>query len=51
MLGALRALEQQRRPAALDDAVGDLGDLEIGVDLRGDADELALALAERDPLP
>ena len=33
MLGALDVLEQERRPAALDDAVDDLGDLEVGVDL------------------
>ena len=50
MLAALRALEQQRRAAGLDRAVDDLGDLEVGVDLGGDADELALALEERDPL-
>ena len=48
--GSLRVLEQERRPAGLDDAVGDLGDLEVGVDLGGDADELALLLEERDPL-
>ena len=47
---ALDLLEQERRPARLDDAVGDLGDLEIGVDLGRDADELTLALEERDPL-
>ena len=49
MLRALRALEQQRRPAGLDDPVDDLGDLEIGIDLGRDAYELALALEERDP--
>ena len=49
MLGALRVLEQQRRAAGLDRAVDDLGDLEVGIDLGGDADELALALEERDP--
>ena len=38
MLGALDVLEQQRRPAGLDDPVGDLGDLEVRVDLGGDAD-------------
>ena len=43
-------LEEQRRPARLDDAIGDLGDLEVGVDLGGDALQLALALEERDPL-
>ena len=37
-------------PTGLHDAVGDLGDLELGIDLGGDADELALALEERDPL-
>ena len=49
MRGALRVLEQERRPAGLDDAVDDLGDLEVGVDLGGDADELALLLEEGDP--
>jgi hypothetical protein len=44
-------LEQQRRAAGLDDAVDDLRDLEIGIDLRADADELVLALEERDPVP
>jgi hypothetical protein len=43
-------LEQQRRPAGLDDAVDDLGDLEVRVDLGRDANELALALEERDPV-
>jgi hypothetical protein len=42
-------LEQQRRSAALDRPVDDLGDLEIGIDLGGDANELALALEQRDP--
>ena len=50
VLRALRVLEQERRPAGLDDAVGDLGDLEVGVGLGGDAPQLALALEERDPL-
>src|SRR5262249_23901516 len=31
-------------------AVGDLGDLEVGIDLSGDAHELALALEEGDPV-
>ena len=48
--GALRVLEQEGRPAGLDDAIRDLGDLEVGVDLGGDADELALLLEEGDPL-
>ncbi len=47
---ALRVLEQERGPARLDDAVDDLGDLEVGVDLGRDAPQLALALEERDPL-
>ena len=47
--GALRVLEQERRPAGLDDAVDDLRDLEVGVDLGGDADELAFLLEEGDP--
>ena len=50
VLRALRVLEEERRPARLDDAVGDLGDLEVGVGLDGDAPQLALALEERDPL-
>ena len=50
MLAALRALEEERRPAGLDGAVDDLRHLEVRVDLGGDADELALALEERDPL-
>jgi hypothetical protein len=50
VLRAFRALEEQRRPAGLDDAVDDLRDLEVGIDLRSNADELALALEERDPL-
>ena len=50
MLRALRVLEEKRRPAGLDDAVGDLGDLEVGVGLGRDAAQLALALEERDPL-
>ena len=50
MLGALGVLEQKRRAARLHDAIGDLGDLEVGVDLRRDASQLARALEERDPL-
>jgi hypothetical protein len=50
VLRALRALEQERRTAGLDHAIGDLGDLEVGVDLGGDAPQLAFALEERDPL-
>ena len=49
MLAALRLLEEQRRAAGLDRAVDDLGHLEVRIDLGGDADELALALEERDP--
>ena len=37
-------------PFALDRAVDDLRDLEVGIDLDGDAPQLALALEERDPL-
>jgi hypothetical protein len=50
MLRALRPLEQERRPAGPHDPVDDLRDLEVGVDLGGDPDELALALEERDPV-
>ena len=49
-VGALGVLEQQRRPAALHRPVDDLRDLEVGVDLGGDADELALAFEQADPL-
>ena len=41
-------LEQERRAAGLDGAVDDLGDLEVRVDLGGDANELALALEQRE---
>ena len=47
--GAFRVLEQERGAAGLDDAVDDLRDLEVGVDLGGDADELAFLLEEGDP--
>ena len=50
VLGALRILEQERRPAGLHRAVDDLRDLEVGIDLGRDADELALALEQRDPV-
>ncbi len=50
VLRALRVLEEKRRPTGLDDPVDDLGDLEVGVGLCGDAPQLALALEERDPL-
>src|SRR5206468_2545065 len=50
MLCSLRPLEEQRRSARLDGAVDDLGDLEVGIDLGRDADELALALEQRDPV-
>ena len=43
-------LEEQRRAAGPDGAVDDLRHLEVRVDLGRDADELALALEERDPL-
>jgi hypothetical protein len=49
MLRALDVLEQQRGPSGLDRAVRDLGDLELGIDLGADANELTLALEERDP--
>ena len=50
MLRSLRPLEQQRRAAGPDRAVDDLRHLEVRIDLGRDADELALALEERDPL-
>ena len=46
----LRVLEEKRRSSRLDDAIGDLGDLEIGIDLGGDTPQLALLLEERNPL-
>ena len=49
-MAGLRVLEEQRGPAGLDDAIRDLGDLEVRVDLGRDADELALALEKRDPV-
>ena len=44
VLRALRVLEEERRPARLDDAIGDLGDLEVGIGLDRDTPKLALAL-------
>src|SRR6185437_16479117 len=44
---AAHVLEEQRWPARLDDAVGDLGDFELGGDGRGDALKLALLLQKR----
>ncbi len=45
----LGALEQKGRTARLDAAIGDLGDLQIGIDLGGDAGQLALPLEQGDP--
>ena len=42
--------EQQRRAAGLDDAIGDLADLEVRVDLGGDLGQLPLAPEQVDPL-
>src|SRR5207248_6302469 len=50
VLRALRSLEEERRPAGLDRAVDDLGDLEIRVDLGGDSNQLTLALEHGNPL-
>ena len=47
---ALDVAEQQRRPARLHGAVGDLGDLEVRVDLGRDLGQLALAPQQLDPL-
>ena len=47
---AAHVAEQQRRPAGLDDAVGDLADLEVRVDLGRDLDQLPLAPEQVDPL-
>jgi hypothetical protein len=49
LLGALDVLEQERGPAGLHRAGGDLRYLEVGIDLRGDANQLVFALEERDP--
>ena len=46
MRASFDVLEQERRPARLDHAVGDL---EIWIDLGGDAMKLTLALEQRDP--
>jgi hypothetical protein len=50
VFGAFGLLEEQRRPAGLHRAIDDLGDLEVGIDLGGDSDELALALEQCDPV-
>ena len=41
---ALDVLEEECGSARPDDAVVDLGDLEFGIDLGGDANELTVAL-------
>ena len=43
-LRALHVLEEEGGPSTLHGAVGDLGELEIRIDLTGHPDELALAL-------
>ena len=43
-------LEQERRPAGLHRAVDDLRDLEVGIGLGGDPNELSLPLEQVDPL-
>src|SRR5205823_12436234 len=48
-MAGLGILEEQGRAAGLHRAVDDLRDLEVGVDLGLNADELALALEEPDP--
>ena len=48
-VGTLDVLEEERRPAGLDGAVGDLRDLELGIYLGGDANELAFTLEQRNP--
>ena len=50
MLRSPDVLEQQGGTAGLDDPVGDLGDLEIRVDLDGDTCQLSFALQKPDPL-
>ena len=47
---AAHVAEQQRRPAGLHRAVGDLGDLEVRVDLGVDLGELAARAQQLDPL-
>ena len=47
---AAHVAEEQRGAAGLDDAVGDLADLEVRVDLGRDLDQLALAPEQVDPL-
>ena len=50
VLRALRVLEEQRGAAGLHRPVDDLRDLEVRVDLGGDANELALALEQANPV-
>ena len=47
---AAHVLEEQRRPARLDDAVGDLGDFQLGGDGRADALKLPALLQQRHEL-
>ena len=47
-LVTLDVLEEQRRPARLDGAVGDLGDLQVAADGLRDATEVALVFKEGD---
>ena len=49
-LRALGVVEEERRAARLDRAVDDLRDLEVRIDLGANANELALALEQRDPV-
>ena len=50
MARAAHVAEQQRRPARLHRAIGDLGDLEVRVDLGVDLGELAARAQQVDPL-
>ncbi len=49
-VAARHVREEQRRATALGHAVGDLGDLEVGVDARRHAREVPVALEPRDPV-
>jgi hypothetical protein len=50
-VAALGALEEQRGAVSLGDAVGDVTDLQVRVDLDRDALELAALLEQGDVLP
>ena len=50
VVGARDVGEEQRRAAGFDDPIGDLADLEVGIDARADLGEFARAPQRRDEL-